>query len=1169
MIRLHACAGWILSLCLACSAFAQQPAPENDGQGGDDTSAIREQTIYVPYSKLQKVFEQQGRGVYLPYEEFQALWKQARAAMVIPADEKPPIDALIAEISSEAIVQEDVVRVTANLKIEVLSEGWHEIPLRLNDAAILSAKRDGQPARVMFKPEGGYWLLVEKTDPDPQQLAVTVEYTKSFAKSPGRNVVSFQAPQAPINQWRIRVPQAGVKVNIQPLVAATEEPSEDSPDGEAEETVVLAFVGAAPSVQIDWTPKAEGAMGLEALATVQTEQQVTIDEGVIRTRAQLNYTISRAELSQLVVEAPVDHKVLNALDANVREWTVQEVDGVNRVTVQLYEPARSTQQIIVEMEKFSEDMLQNAVIAPIVQAVGVGRQQGVLVVRVASSLRAETATRTGLLQLDSDELPPGLAGGQWDFSYRFPLLPFELSLNVEKVQPRIRTRELVEAYLEPERLTLDLLALYDIQRAGVFQLELDVPSGFEVRSVRGHAAAGYQAVAVDSHHLTGQEQTRLVVNLASKAIDKVGLFVELQRRLEDPNLLAPTGQTSQIALPLPRVAPGGVEQSTGRLLIYAPESLRINPTTQDGVQTISFAEALEGAESTRGGRFGVAREVLAYTYTRGPVDLALQVERRKPYITARQVLLARVESGVIKYEATLFYDIRYSGVKALRLDVPASLAEEIRNQTPNTAREATLDPQPDDVDPEYVAWSLTGETEFLGEISVKFVWEKKLGELVVGKSAEQELPRLQPKNVDRAWGQIVIAKAETLDVRPAGEPVGLRPIDPQHDLMAGVQVDDAARGFEFYDDWKLDIAITRYELIEVKRTSIERAVIRMEVTRSDVISVQALYRMRSARQRLPIKLPADVEFDTDPLRINGRSVSLERGEQDQYFVPLAGRNTEKPFLLEVRYTTPGDQTRLDLPEFPSSPAVQKVYLCAYVPQELAVFGSRGPWTDEMSWRWYELFTQSPRPRQSDNQLVAWVIEDLNVPSPMEDFATDGQPFTFSTLQPAPPPNGSLSLATVRRNVLNGLIFVPILIIGLLVLRRSVPQKLAVVMLVVALLLIVGLFAPILARQLTGGALLSGLLVVAAAWLVWHAAQAWSALATARVSRRLARQQQLESQRAASPVLTAESASAAAPTAAGDTPFAEGGPSRSGAARTVDGIDIPASGDDQEGGGNDA
>ncbi len=486
-----------------------------------------------------------------------------------------------------------------------------------------------------------------------------------------------------------------------------------------------------------------------------------------------------------------------------------------------------------------------------------------------------------------------------------------------------------------------------------------------------------------------------------------------------------------------------------------------------------------------------------------------------------------------------------------------------------------------------VAWGLTGETEFLGEVTIKFAWEKKIGELLVGKAVEETLPILQPKNVDRAWGQIVVAKAETLDVRPAGDPEGLRPIDPQHDLMPGASVADAARAWEFYDDWKLKLSITRYELVEVKRGSIERAVIRMEVTRSNVVSVQALYRLRSVQQRLPLRLPAKVSFDTDPLRINGRSVALESEEPTagpggdpgaataaegagiapaaeeragaaagapaaapaaggrEYFIPLAGHNADEPLVIELRYTMPGNYHRLDLPVFPSNPAVQKVYLCGYVPQELKVLGSRGPWTDEMSWNWYETLSGLPQPIQRDDQLVAWVIEGLNVPNPFQDFATDGLLHTFSTLQPAEPPGGSLRLVAVHKHVLHALVFVLVLAVGLLTIRRPLPQKFAIVVLLVMFLLAVGVFAPAFARQIMDGALLTAILIVAAAWLAWHIARAWSLLAAAWARRRAARAAAPPSPPATPPPAASSPAPAdasPAPAEAG-SPFStqEGGP----------------------------
>ena len=129
---------------------------------------------------------------------------------------------------------------------------------------------------------------------------------------------------------------------------------------------------------------------------------------------------------------------------------------------------------------------------------------------------------------------------------------------IEKLLPLVEVDELVETYVEPNQITTNLLAILNIQRAGVFQVVLDVPEGYDIRTVQGRDAAGAAAVAVDSHHLEEVEitpdptmpmtkvkaKTKLVVNFGRKAIGRVALWVELQRRQEDANLLAPTGKVS-------------------------------------------------------------------------------------------------------------------------------------------------------------------------------------------------------------------------------------------------------------------------------------------------------------------------------------------------------------------------------------------------------------------------------------------------------------------------------------------------------------------------------------------------------------------------------------------------------------------------------------------------
>ena len=1094
-----------MTTCLIGAAPATQPSTPDGGQGATASDKpIREQSIYIPYTKLREIFEHEGRGVFLPYGEFEKLWRAAREKDGPPSESRPPVQFLINEVENEATVSKDVVTVKALVKIELLAEGWHHIPLGLTDAAATKAMIGDQPARMLFDPQKGYELLMEKKGKTAESITLTLEYAKAYEKTAGRNSVSFQPPQAPVSRWRIRIPESGVKVNISPLIAATQIPEKSPASQSSDETVVMAFVGAAPSVQIDWTPKAEGATGLASLATVQAEQQVRVEDGVVRTRTQLVYEISRAALSELIVEVPADQRVINVLDANVRQWSVVSPASTapatpaaasapagdtarQRIAIQLFEPARAVQNLVIELEKFVSESEQRKLRVPVVAAIGVGRQQGIVVVAAAEGLRAEVATHTGLLQMDAVELPKSLTNWKWLLSYRYASLPFDLTLQVEKVLPRVVLDSLVEATLEPEQLTLDMLAVYTIERAGVFRFEFDVPAGYEVRKVAGLAIANAQPVQVDNHYLDGADKSHMVVNLASKALGRVALAVRLQRRLSEADLLTPTGRSVSMPLSIPRATANTVERAAGRLLVYSADSLRVNPGQMKGLRSVSFKEAFEGLASTRD-TSPTTKPVLAFTYAQGDVELALSAERRKPQVTVRQLLLAQIEAGVTKYSATFTYDILYSGVASLRIDLPADLAPDIRNNTQGI-REKVIDPAPKDLEQGDVAWSFTGETELNGTVQIRLEWEKKAEELAVGKTVEVALPHLKPRLVDRAWGQIVWTKVETLDVHESGEPKGVRPIDPQHDLMPGATVAGAARAFEFHGDWNLGVAVTRYKLEEVKRTSIERAVLQMVATRGNQLSVRALYRMRSAGQRLAVKLPGNVEFDNEPLRINGRPVALERGEQGEFFVPLVGLNADTPTLLELRYSVPQGGLRFTPPVFPSDPAIQKVYVCAYLPEELAYLGSRGPWTDEIDWTLTPSLHFRAMNRQSDPTLLSWVREGLNIPAgPGDAFQTDGRLFVFSTLRPTATGDATLRITAMSENWLSAIVFGVIVVIGLALWRSSAAKRGVVGGTFIVLLILSGVFLPTFLRQILGSTLVAAVAIVLIVWelhyLVW-------------------------------------------------------------------------------------
>lgn len=1060
--------------CLIAWMGGAAAAPSSSGESAD--SAFREQSIYIPFDRLHSVFEQDSRGVFLPYEEFMQLWTAARGS---PAErtEKHPADHLISAVEGQIRVGGEVISATARLRIEVFKEGWNRIPLNLGDSALQSATLDGAPARLLPQPNGETAVLIHKEGPDPREYKLTLEFAKAFSSSPGRNTVTFSAPRAPVSQWEVIIPAPGVDVDIEPAIAVTRK----SEPQDAAQTRVLAFVGAAPRIRLGWTPKAEGARGLEALASVRGDMRVSVEEGTTHIRAELEYAISRAALKQVRVDVPAGYRVINVHDPNVREWTIAETDGGQRVTAELFEPADTRQKLAIELKAFGE---QERLVLPQVSARGVHRQQGTLVVDIADNLRAETAERQGLLQLDEGDLPAHLgaerAGRRWDFAYRYAGLPYALVLNVEKISPRIVADTLVSAHLQPESIDLNTDMILDVRRAGTFQFMVRIPSGYDVRSVQGDSLRkGVSPASVESHHETGDG--RLEINLNRQANGLTGVRIRLRRTLSEPALLTPTGESAALEIPLPRFESPFLASEKGYLVLFSPESLRLNARTTEGLRAVSQQD-VSGAGWTLPSNSDKERLSLAFAYAGQPVRFVLGAERRRPHVSVRQLQQLRVEPGVVRHDIGLHYSIRYSGVPSLLVALPLDRVGDIRLISGGLRHSVVEDPTSlsADLPEDAVVWKLVADTELFGERTVRFLWEEKVDGL--GDGAVIELPRIQPLRTERSWGQIVLTKDDFIDIRPVDSPEGLRPIDPQYDLAGGARVANAARAFEFHEPWSLRVKARRYTARDVKATSIERALVRGVLTRSGVTSIQALFRMRSARQRLKIQLPESVSFDTRPVRLDGRPVALEDGGNGTFHIPLAGQDQNKPFLLELRYTIADVGKRLQCPEFPDEPAIQKVYLSAYYPAEQSYLGYSGAWHDEMVWALHGV-SSLPRPVKSAERLLGWVSEGVSTDGDdsIGEFATDGQRVLYSTLRPGAGKDGALRLHTIRRTWLNAAILIVGIGIGLALLPARASTRILVVGAIIVALLALDVFCQSLAIALFTNASVSGAAIVLVLW----------------------------------------------------------------------------------------
>ncbi|MDR1483761.1 MAG: hypothetical protein LBT09_02940 [Planctomycetaceae bacterium] len=1057
-----------LSVTPANTTPETTPAPNTVTKQTDNTAKTppTENIIYIPYDKFKHNFGVKDGGVFVPYDEYKKLLETAQKNQEDTKPQSTPIDALITEMSGTVKVSDDVVQVESTLDIELLKDGWHEIPIALGDTAITKADINGESAKITGNPQSGYKLIVEKKKNEktqnknkneiiPQRLKLNLQFAKGIAKSPGQNSVSFLIPQTPLSRWTVIIPESDVKINFTPSVAAATDKKEKNP----KQTVLHAFVGTVPEIQIAWTPKAEGATGLEALISTQILQQTTIDEGIYRTTVECEYTISRASIANLAIKIPADQKVVRVIDSNIKKWEVESKDNVQIIKIDLFEPAKEKQLVRFELEKLfdfkeqqnSNDKSKNSVKLniPEIAAIGAGRQQGVLITRSTNELSCETINSTGLLRMDFTELPQQLQRTKWDAAFRITSATYNLEVAVNKVKPRITVTSQAIVRLNNHHLKLENALLFNIEQAGLFQLKLHVPTTFKDYAVHAFNTTSFVSAQIDSFHIEaikGNDKFKLMtIALSKKAFGKV--ILQISGYQHNENIInKKTGEIFDLSVQLPTVPPEFAEQFTGKLLLQVNDAFRINPIEPEGIQPVSIQQITEKdwLMSTSQARSG-------FLFLQDTVAFKIQAEKRKPQLTLKKLHHVRVESGAVKHNITINYEVQFSELNSIRIDLPEQISGRINlnrtnstNSANNNWRDSKIVPPPDDVEKGYVAWEFSRGDKIRGNGKFDLNWDDVIEQPDVGKTIRIIVPRLIPQKqqpADRIWGQIIVSKSESVDLGESEQSHGLKPIDPQNDIDEKNRVKDAVAAFEFYDKWLLELDATRYKLEEVKRTSIEKGIVRANIFFSKKgagISAQALFKIRSVQQRLEMTINESAKISE--VRINNRRVALEADSTAKYMIPLTSITPDTPFLLDVRYTVePPSKNKIIIPTFPannpessktSGAAIQKANLSVFVPDKYFIVGYRGNWSKEFSYKKQNFHDDSfliiNKPIQNEITLL---LNEFSVPR--DDFQIAGDEYQFNAIHPDN--NTSLTVNIVSTKT-GSIIFALLILYGILTIK---------------------------------------------------------------------------------------------------------------------------------------
>jgi hypothetical protein len=111
--------------------------------------------------------------------------------------------------------------------------------------------------------------------------------------------------------------------------------------------------------------------------------------------------------------------------------------------------------------------------------------------------------------------------------------------------------------------------------------------------------------------------------------------------------------------------------------------------------------------------------------------------------------------------------------------------------------------------------------------------------------------------------------------------------------------------------------------------------------------------------------------------------------------------------------------------------------------------------------------------------------------PTQDFQTDGYCYLYSTLSPAPSPEGSLETTTIDRRGLNAIVFIGTILLGLVLLPARGSIRVLVIGAAVVAMVLSGVFLPTFSVQILDGVLFLAVFIVAMVWFTLYVVQQWN------------------------------------------------------------------------------
>ncbi|MEE8106762.1 MAG: hypothetical protein V3T86_14615 [Planctomycetota bacterium] len=830
---------------------SKKPAPAKPAKSKGPRIWVR-----APVQDLLAMFPGKGAGFLISIEEYNDLIRRGETNER-RAEARPPLAARIVRGEATAELKNDeFLNITAKYTVVVTSADGASVPFFVRGAALESVSFPDTEAGQLVGDE----LRFSKPG------TFTVDAVMSVRLQPGGGVkrAAFQLPSASGQTVTITLP-AEVEGEVGPIVRSFRTTTSDR------QAHVVGYPDGAGRLTF-WMRPLAPARELDPILSVSFATIAEIAEARTLTRTILDLEVLRAPVSKIEIDLQKGQTVRDLSGKGVKRWTVEERDGMDRLTVTLVEPRQANLRLTLETELPRGN--ETVTTIPLPRLPAAVRYRGVVGVASHREVRVKNLLATGARRLDHTSGTakplaeiPGKASGRAVGLYEVWAQTAEIRAEIERLESKTVARTQLLLSLHEGGKTLLASFFYHVKREDLFRLEPELPAGWILRSV-------FMDDVQKDH--TYKDDGKLLLEFPAGL--KPG-WHKLTLRLETDEVDWVPNE-GQVDFTLAGVR-AGIDEETGILAVAADQAFSMNLGEKNGLNDVGMPEvAAAGIPVTD-------RLLFAWRFDAPGHAVRLELTRNKPEITATVLTRLMPSDDVLSIHATLLLNIERTGVRELKIKLPKGTGDLVDFRGP-----AIKERRKPDKDATADVWTIVFQKRVRGRYRLDAIWDKKFEE----DTWETVVPEIElPDGEDR--GFLLIHASTSTAIRVDRN--GLREADIGELPEAPAQPPLEILAYAAHP-YTVTIESKRHDPTEVLQAVAIQASIYGMLTKEGALRCRAEYRIRNNDQPfLRFGLPAasrllGVTVDGKPAK-----PLVEDGELKLPLPRSRGRTT--PFVVAIVY----------------------------------------------------------------------------------------------------------------------------------------------------------------------------------------------------------------------------------------------------------------------------